>query len=760
MEQITNTRVELINHDKLMEVIMCGNLPCKKSDEECWNSVILPSILLNIESRLNKNTNQLKTIYNKSESGLGRMYSDIGLQRINNEIKCYISGEFYQDVDIVNCHPVILQQILEKNGYVNKFLNEYTNDRELCIKNYNLTDKHKIIHILNNDQTPVNYHKDIIDFHTTIYRFLKNRFEENKEYYTLIVKGIKSRLKKQKKPEINLSGKLMAIYLQVIENDILNSMLLFFQEQDIQVDTLTFDGCMIQNKYPISQEILDNCCEYVKSNTGFKINLKLKSLKNDWIPIPVSNPQEAPLYNLKDNFNLKTVRIICEKYWLYDKVGKHCGINYNAPELIEYLNNFYCQFQDPVSYGFRNNIRDKYRFLPASSISQISKSDGINSIKYPSWPIWMKNIEGLIYDKIDFIVDFKNKDVIDEKYEDTKISKQLNTYNLYKRPESIHCDNIEIECKIIFDFLLNIICDSNTELYEFLLKWIAYILQNGKTGVAVILMGSFGTGKGTFTNILFELISNDYCFTDTCGNRVGSNFNSHEEGRLLCVLEELPTNNGDNRMKAEILKNKITDKESLIEKKGIDVYTSTNNCNYVMVSNGANPVCLEEGQRRYNTFKVSSAKAQDTEYFSKIRDCLSNNKFHLRDYFQNLPVNLKDMRVIHTKGNDELMDLNRTSIESFSKDFLEDFVKQFYKINAKMLHTLYLEYCKINRYTSIPTQLRYFKDFIKNKTDLEVFNDCHKCSWIINRNFKDTTTEFSRNTMDVFDIQKGESEFY
>ena len=744
---------EKINYNKLIQVINCCNIPQKVSDDENWSSKILPTILKTIKNQMDKDNNTLQTKYKQRITGTGRLYSNFGLQRINNDIKCYISGEYYNDLDIVNCHPVIIYNLFKKNKIHNDFIQSYVEDREACMKKYNLKDKKELITIINIDQMKPYYHKDICDFHFELYNNLfKNIMKGNLSYYQNLKKSITKRLQKDNLEIFNIVGKMLSVYLQTIENDLLGSIINFFESKNIPIDVLMFDGAMIQKEYNLPEELLNECCDFVKSKTDYTIKLKLKPMVTDWIPEEGVVEQEAPLYNLTDNFSIRKLRELCEKYWIFDKTGTHIGISYEAPLVVEYLNLFCCQFQNPISYGFRNNVRDSYRFLTINDIAHISKSSSPLSKMYPACYIWYKNIDSLVYDKTDFIVDFKNNDVINEVWEDTQKSKGLTIYNLYKRPESIPTlgKDIETICKIFFDFLKEIICDNDEELFIFLKNWIGYILQHGKTGIALVLMGRFGTGKGTLANILTDLIGAEYCITDACGSRINSNFNAHEEAKLLCVLEELPNTNGENHLKAEKMKQKITDKQTLIEKKGIDVYSSTNNCNFIMNTNGQNPVRLEKDQRRYTVFKINPAREQDTGYFTSLRKIVKENKFYLRDYFQNLEVSFKDMKVIETRGNKDLLELNKSSIDSFTEDYLPIFIKQFYKIKAKDLYHIYNSFALLNKYTNKPTQYKYFKDFIKNKTQLDLVEDKNRTSWFSNGSFKDTKTIWDENKMDMF----------
>ena len=532
------TFCEQINMKKLTEVINCNNIPTKNSDDAHWSSKVLPSILKKIAENLVEirmgnalpNTFKLSTTYTQKIPNFGRLFSDIGLQRINNEIKCYISGEYYYDIDIKNAHPVFINEVFKKFEVHNEFINEYTTDREATMKKYKLYNKKSLLYIINSDTLNSRYINTRIEtFHKKLYELFNERIiKSNKQFYRELKKSIITKLKKEKEPEENICGKMMAVYLQNIENTCLNSILQFLEERDIIVDVLMFDGCMVSKEYQINPELLEDCSNYVSEKSDYPIKLALKPMETDWYPEYSEEIIEAPLYILTDNFSIHVLRRLCEKYWIYDINGKHVGIESDCPELIDYMNIYFAQFQHPISYAFRNNRRDRYRFIKGDDITHLTKSCG--KITYPASHMYTKHIDSIVYDKTDFIINFHVNDVINEMWEDTNVSKGLTVYNLYQRPESISHPDVLSRASIIFDFILTVICDSNQELYEFILKWIAYILQNGKSGIALVLMGDFGCGKGTFSQLLIAIFGLEYTYTDVCGSRIESRFNGHEEG--------------------------------------------------------------------------------------------------------------------------------------------------------------------------------------------------------------------------------------
>ena len=70
------------------------------------------------------------------------------------------------------------------------------------------------------------------------------------------------------------------------------------------------------------------------------------------------------------------------------------------------------------------------------------------------------------------------------------------------------------------------------------------------------------------------------------------------------------------------MKNKITDKKTMVEKKGIDITNITNNYSCLFITNGQNPVKVEKDERRYVVATVSDKMMQNKVYFGRLSTTL------------------------------------------------------------------------------------------------------------------------------------------
>lgn len=253
---------------------------------------------------------------------------------------------------------------------------------------------------------------------------------------------------------------------------------------------------------------------------------------------------------------------------------------------------------------------------------------------------------------------------------------------------------------IISPFLNHIrenIANGNEELYNYILNWVSYILQNpvGKTGSCLVITGEQGTGKNTFTDVICNLM-NRYSvrnLTDI-GHLVGR-FNSVVENNKLIVCNEMASADRNIRLNSDALKSIITDKETGVESKYVEVRFVQNVVNLIILSNHFDPVKIEKLDRRYVVCNTNDSHANDRKYFGALL------KTFTEEFYQNLFTyfmkrNLDDVdigQLPNTEAKQILVDANKSTYELFIQDFIIDFKKGFIIEDA---YTYYNKWAFIN----------------------------------------------------------------
>jgi phage/plasmid-associated DNA primase len=89
--------------------------------------------------------------------------------------------------------------------------------------------------------------------------------------------------------------------------------------------------------------------------------------------------------------------------------------------------------------------------------------------------------------------------------------------------------------KPLLDQELNIISDNNNELYNYILNWKSYLLQNpgSKTETAFIIIGEQGTGKNKFfTDVISKLFGRYSIANENNIKNIIGRFNSSFENKI------------------------------------------------------------------------------------------------------------------------------------------------------------------------------------------------------------------------------------
>lgn len=173
---------------------------------------------------------------------------------------------------------------------------------------------------------------------------------------------------------------------------------------------------------------------------------------------------------------------------------------------------------------------------------------------------------------------------------------------------------------ILRGHIYDTICERNDTYFEWFMTWLAQLFQrpDTKPGSTVVIIGDKGTGKSTLFDYINQLLGR--CgITVSQRKQIVGQFNSHLATTLLMVCEEAfwaadPQAEG-------VLKDMITNKSVLIEKKGYDPIQSQNYTRLALISNSAwvVPASLND-ERRFFVLKCGSQRRGDITYFENMRE--------------------------------------------------------------------------------------------------------------------------------------------
>jgi hypothetical protein len=256
-----------------------------------------------------------------------------------------------------------------------------------------------------------------------------------------------------------------------------------------------------------------------------------------------------------------------------------------------------------VKLHFQKEVFD-YSFTDEDGKHKTIKMNPLNE-----WLSWIDRNEK---EKIDF--DPRN---IDNPY-------IFNIWKGYNITKEMCEDYNEEDAEPVLNHIKEIWCSGEEDQYEYVMNYLAHIIQKPwvKTAVCLALHSKQGAGKGVILKKLENIIGDNHYSQNSNAERVFGKFNGLLEGKTLINLDEAFWG-GDKKLEGQI-KNHITEDKQTVEKKTINQYNIHDFCNYIITTNNDWFAGIEEGDRRYYCLELLNkfagrSNAENEAYFNKIR---------------------------------------------------------------------------------------------------------------------------------------------
>ncbi len=177
--------------------------------------------------------------------------------------------------------------------------------------------------------------------------------------------------------------------------------------------------------------------------------------------------------------------------------------------------------------------------------------------------------------------------------------------------------------KIIEDYLLEVICDGDLGLFDYLIQFVAHALQypEEKPGIMVVLIGAEGVGKGFLVRLLEALWGATTLQVSDIAAITG-NFNAGLERAFWVALDECMFH-GDKKPQ-DRMKSLVTEPTIQVEQKYEPSRTIESFHRFIACTNHAQWGQIRSDDRRYLFIKVSDCHKQDTKYFSQLSKALND----------------------------------------------------------------------------------------------------------------------------------------
>lgn len=524
----------------------------------------------------------------------------LGLCAIRREIRHTLTRGTYVDIDIDNCHPVLLSQIFKRNDIQCPMLDRYVVERDDFLKrvmtDYNVSrDKAKRLFIRlfyfgsfnewakEETETP-----DAVPF-DFIPKF-KNELSSLGEIIMAANPKLKTIINEKKLKENNnnvkiwqVKSSLCSTYLQEIECQMLDIIFNYCKEKKYIIDNgiLCYDGLMIpaENYNP---ECLKEFKDLIFEKTGFDVNFSVKDLSQGFSEEEIKDSQEV------DETPYSLEKKSFEKY------------------------NF--KIMNPITYATEDNnnliIRKKGEFMDAYEnrriIDMVENAKGVMVSKEVSFSKkWFEDPNIRTYDRIDFLpCQNPPKNIYNTFKGFVGSTKQINDVNIMDTLMMKH---------------IKYLCNHNENVVKYVLDCFSNMVQHPYrlTRTALLFKTIQGCGKDTlFDYIGNKILGSNYYVVLTDVKKIFGNFNSTLENKILVVVNESKSKTAFEFDDA--IKDAITRKENIIEPKGKDAYKNTNNIFYVFLTNNKNAIKVEENDRRFCAIEGDNTIANNNEYFTAL----------------------------------------------------------------------------------------------------------------------------------------------
>lgn len=608
---------------------------------------------------------EMVKLYKHSEtSNNGRLYGEHSIQNLDGIIRGFLFGSTTTDIDMKNAHPYILEYICRVRNIECPNLTNYVANRDKIItklKAFGVEDpKTVILASMNGSKKRIDKDcESILNNLNKEFKAIRNRLQSQEDFVEQLQQA------QVYKPD-NVEGSFVNRILCIYENQILQEMVNFVVERNIEVAEYAFDGMLVYGDYYDDAEFLKELTDYV--------NAKFENLNM--------------VFTYKQHNNI--IGDFCDLDTPLETEPYKKGGDKSVEDVYEELK---VDFEKTHS-----KIISKGSFITETEngFSLVSKNELINGWEHISFgpkqtfiSRWLKDPNMRTYDNIKCIPP-------------PRVCPPR-TFNTWK---PFYMELItDYEKKDITPFLehIKIICNNEEPVYDYVVKWLAQMIQFPceKSIMLVIQSVEEGTGKGFFLKIIQKLIGNQKYLESTNPNRdVWGQFNSRMSEAFLVHISELSKKES---VEAEgRLKGLITDNALQINFKGKDIIEVDSFHRFILATNdklgGVNTHAYD---RRKLMIKTSNELLGNIDYFTNLDKLIKDTNYtkSFYEYLKSIPDmnNFHKLPVPKTEYQLTLCELSVSPVEGFIKEFVSTKTDNSIKVLAKEFFSGFNHYLVENK---------------------------------------------------------------
>ena len=243
-----------------------------------------------------------------------------GFQRLNKHVRRLFAHENYIEIDMKNCHPVLLRHTAKQYGLGSDLLDRYADDREGVLKEVGGDRdelKQRFISLIYGGHTNKQDHPILKQFSKDVLYF-RNQLVGKDDFKEEVKHG-------RKEYELNpLEWKderntMMSLILQRKESNILKTMCKYLEDNGFTVGAKIFDGLLLEKNDDWNDEHLETMTSSIKKLYGIDMKIIEKPLEPPSPDHPIFDiiniSEEDALVSFHDEESAenKLIKTLCKK---------------------------------------------------------------------------------------------------------------------------------------------------------------------------------------------------------------------------------------------------------------------------------------------------------------------------------------------------------------------------------------------------------------------------------------------------------------
>ena len=683
-------------------------------------------VLIDYIANYKKKLNLVAIDYTRGRKKLGRVnpVKSLGMTTIRRVTRNTFMRQNYYDIDIDNCHPVVLHGILQNTLPEDKKIElEYPNLTEYCenrsaviadvMKAYECDRrraKNAFISLMYGGTIaswkrgdPLKGDGEVTGTDPVVESFLDKFHSEINNVITLFIDNNKDLYARERdtyrkdpdnKGKTNERGSFFSTIMQDFEIKIIDHLLEYVMDKtelscvegnpDKHIISYSYDGFMLLKERVDSNgglsALLENLEQLTFNFCGVEVKFSGKDMNDEYHKDFVYVPSAVPLVETnKEREKREKVEQELEEKIEKERMKKKMMAE-NNQKYMDMKTDFEKNHVKIIHLGIYIEIAPSGNFIRKQR--QMEE-------KY----VHMSYKKDLLGNNVPFI------------YEWLKDPNIRSYYNMDMYPNPALCPSncfnlwVPFEMELVkkwthdqtgLDFLLNhirIICGNDDLAFNQVVKWFAHMIQHPEhKSYMPTFISRPGAGKTSIFELLEKILGTDKCLSSSKpSTEVWGPFNSLMAGKFLVCIDdpEIVDNNFHEQIKTIILGKTLN-----IQKKGVDSYIEKSYCRVMGATNKENGFMREEKEgRRTLTIRASDEKIGDIPYFTRLYD-LMVQKDTLKtfyEYLKSLPDVPTEFKLPEkTAYQEQLTQLTEKPIVRWLKDFTQNELSQREQMRSRI----------------------------------------------------------------------------